>query len=137
MKEFLPYFYRVWIIRLRVVLAFAMLGIVSFASALRFAIAANCKKPNEFCNPLAVNSFSALVTTIAEAVLKIGVPLAGAAIIFVGVRFVIAAASGNEGAVTKAKTMLWYVLIGTVIIVGGSVLADAIVKFVTEGLGKK
>ena len=131
----------VWIMPLRRVLISAMLGIVSLVLVPVIVLAEDCPPTgktsggaNCYFNPVSVGTFSELVTAIAKAVVSIGGPIAAAAIIFVGVRFVIAAASGNEGAVTKAKTMLWYVLIGTVIIVGGAALADAVVKFIQKPL---
>ena len=135
---------RVWIMSLRGLAAFAMLGIVSLVSLPIIALADNCPAVgpppagvNCYTNPIqGVGTFADLVTAIAKAVVTIGVPIAGAAIIFVGVRFVIAAASGNQAALAPAKKMLWYVLIGTVIIVGGGELAQAVVKLVTTTVAK-
>lgn len=99
------------------------LGIANFAYAL------------DIQNPIApVSSFPQLIDRIASALRTIVMPLAIAAIIFVGFKFVSAAASGNQAELTKAKTMLWWVLIGTAIVIGASVLAQAVVNF-ASGLG--
>lgn len=112
---------RVWIIPLRGLFVFGMMGVPFWAHAIKYE------------NPIKVESFLDLVTTIAKAVVSIGIPLATAAIVFVGIRFVIAAAQGDQSGLTKARQMLWYVLIGTVVIVGAAYLAEAVVKFVQSG----
>ena len=109
----------VWIIPLRAALVFGMLSVALLAHA-----------DTTYDNPINAKSFPDLITSIAKAVQDIGTVLAVAAIVFVGVRFVIAAASGDTGALTKARTMLWYVLIGTVIVVGASYLAQVAVSIV-------
>lgn len=114
-----------WIIPLHALMVWGMV----YAAPV-FAAPADCNDPLKFCNPITADSFPALITAIAEAVRQIGTVLAVAAIIFVGLRFVIAAASGDTGALTKARQMLWYVLIGTVIVVGASYLAEVAVSIV-------
>lgn len=110
--------YWVWKNKLPAWLIFAILGIADFAYAL------------EITNPISpVSSFPQLIDRIASALRTIVMPLAIAAIIFVGFKFVNAAASGNQAELTKAKTMLWWVLIGTAIVIGASVLAQAVVNF--------
>ncbi len=110
---------RLWIIPLRGVLVFGILctGLLVHADT-------------TYDNPIKAKSFPELITAIAKGVQDIGTVLAVAAIVFVGVRFVIAAASGDQGGVTKARQMLWYVLIGTVIVVGASYLAQVAVSIV-------
>ncbi len=110
---------RVWIIRLYSMSVSGMLISALFARA-----------DTTYTNPIDAQSFPDLITAIAKGVQDIGTVLAVAAIVFVGVRFVIAAASGDTGGVTKAHQMLWYVLIGTVIVVGASYLAQVAVSIV-------
>lgn len=89
----------------------------------------------EIQNPIApTSSFPQLITNIAEAVRIIAMPLAIAAIIFVGFKLTVAAARGDEKGLGEAKKMLWWVLLGTAIIIGASVLAQAVVNF-ASGLG--
>lgn len=84
----------------------------------------------EIQNPIApTSSFPQLIQSIAEAVRIIAMPLAIAAIIFVGFKLTVAAARGDEKGLGEAKKMLWWVLIGTAIIIGASILAQAIVNF--------
>lgn len=80
-------------------------------------------------NPIKANSFPDLIEQIAKAIRTIAFPLAIVAIIFVGFRFVIHSASGNSKGLEEDKKMFFWVLIGTAIIVGASVLATAIVDF--------
>lgn len=84
----------------------------------------------EIQNPIApTSSFPQLIQSIAEAVRIIAIPLATVAIIFVGFKFTVAAARGDEKGLGEAKKMLWWVLIGTAIIIGASILAEAVVNF--------
>ena len=97
---------------------FVILGIVGSAYAL------------EIQNPIApTSSFPQLIDRIAVALRTIVMPLAIAAIIFVGFKFVVGAAKGSDKDLTEAKKMLWWVLIGTAIIIGASILAQAVVNF--------
>lgn len=110
-----------WIIPLRGLFILGMMSVAFSAYGI------------EYENPIKVKSFLDLITTIAKAVVAIGIPLATAAIVFIGIRIVIAAAGGNPSKVQEAKKLLWYVLIGTVVIVGAAYLAEAAVKFAQSG----
>ncbi len=116
---------RLWIIPLRGVLIFGMLAIVAYVYA---PLRANAV---EYTNPIGAQaqSFPELLKTIAKAIIQVGTPLAAAAIIIIGIRFVIAAASGDQAGLTNARKYLWYVLIGTAIIVGSSAIAEAIINW--------
>ncbi len=81
-------------------------------------------------NPISVCSFEELIASIITQLVPIAVTLSAAAIIFVGFRLVIASARGNDAEITKSKTLLWYALVGTAILVGASALASAVVNFV-------
>lgn len=110
--------YLVWKNKLSWLSIFVILGITSSIYAL------------EIQNPIAPTSnFPQLIERIAEAVRIIAMPLAIAAIIFVGFKLVVAASRGDEKGLGEAKKMLWWVLIGTAIIIGASVLAQAVVNF--------
>ena len=80
-------------------------------------------------NPIKAKSFPQLIDNIALAVQKIAFPLAIVAIIFVGFKFVISSAKGDEKGLGEAKKMFFWVVIGTAVIVGASALAEAIVEF--------
>lgn len=105
-----------WKSRLYAGLLFGML--MNAASAFAF----------KFPNPIAVDSFLGLVKAIANAVRDIAIPFAALAIIFVGFKFVAASAAGKPEQVAKARTLFLWVLIGTAIIVGASLLAEAVVN---------
>lgn len=112
-----------WKINLLIILFFAILVIANSVYAL------------EITNPIApTNSFLQLVENISKAMVKIAMPLAVAAIVFVGFKLVIAAAQGNDKGLQDGKKMLWWVLIGTAIIIGALVLAQVVVNF-AKGLG--
>lgn len=80
-------------------------------------------------NPIVANDFATLVGSIAEAVIEIGIPLAVLAIIFAGFRFVIASARGDEAGIRSAKTILWWTIVGTAVVVGAAAIAYAVVNF--------
>jgi len=104
--------------RLAASLIFAILGIASSAYAL------------EIQNPISpTSSFPQLIDKIAGAVRTIAMPLAIVAIIFVGFKIVAGAARGNDKELTEGKKMLGWVLLGTAIIIGASVLAQVVVNF--------
>ena len=76
-------------------------------------------------NPLGKNrDFSTLVGSVADIAFKIGFTLAVIFIIYSGLKFVMA--RGNPEELEKAKENLKYVLIGTGILLGASVIAKVI-----------
>lgn len=86
----------------------------------------------EFPNPVRAQNFPELIETLAKAIRMVALPLAVVAIIFVGFKFVTAAASGNANELTKVRQQFWWILLGTAIIVGASVLAQAVVNFAKD-----
>ena len=105
---------------------FAMLGMVPYISAAEPTIYA-------LPNPLGkTDTVTALIGSISAAVIQIALPIAVVAIIVVGLRLLIAAVSGETGKITEAKKMLWWVLIGTAVVVGSSALALAVTQFVQD-----
>lgn len=80
-------------------------------------------------NPLNAPDLPTLIGHITTAVIKIGVPLAAAAIIWGGFRFVSATAAGNETKLREARTFLWWTIIGSAVVVGGAALVYAAVNF--------
>ena len=112
-------FNRVGKIKLSVLLFFAILAMAG-------PVYADVAIPN----PIApTNSFLQLIENISKAVTKIAMVLAVPAIVFVGFKLVIAAAQGNDTGLKDGKKMLWWVLIGTAIVIGASVLAQVVVNF--------
>lgn len=85
----------------------------------------------EYPSPIPDLTFTELISRVLRYLLTIAIPLAALAIIIVGVRFVLAAASGNTAKVQQAKGILLWVVIGTAAAVGALVIADAVVKYIT------
>jgi hypothetical protein len=84
-------------------------------------------------NPLGTNGPQTIPDFIKLAinvVLVVGVPIAALAIIYTGFLFV--QAQGNSEKLTKAKNALLYTLIGTALLLGAFVIANAIGKTVDE-----
>lgn len=70
------------------------------------------------------------IKKLIEVVLVVGVPIAALAIIYTGFLFV--QAQGNSEKLTKAKNALLYTLIGTALLLGAFVIANAIGKTVKD-----
>jgi hypothetical protein len=75
-------------------------------------------------NPLTAQSFSDLVASIAKLAAEIGIPIAAIFIIYSGLLFV--TARGSEDQLKKAKINFMWAMIGTAILLGAWVIADAI-----------
>ncbi len=75
-------------------------------------------------NPLTAQSFSDLVASIAKLAAEIGIPIAAIFIIYSGLLFV--TARGSEEQLKKAKINFMWAMIGTAILLGAWVIADAI-----------
>lgn len=80
-------------------------------------------------NPLNVSSFPELIQALTNGLLPLASLLAGVALMFAGFRFITAAASGDAKKLQEAKSMFWWVVVGTAVIVGASALAEAVVNF--------
>ncbi len=93
-----------------------------------FIAAAECPPDCEFKNPVDENTFLDLLKRFAEDVRTVAVPFAVVAIIFVGFKFVTASASGNPAETAKARKLLKWVVVGSAIIVGATVLVDAVIN---------
>lgn len=79
-------------------------------------------------NPIAAKSFLDLINAVAKAITQIGAVFAVVAIIIVGFRFVAASASGDTKSLAEVRKLFWWIFIGTAIIVGSSMLAQAVVN---------
>ena len=75
-------------------------------------------------NPITADNFPCLVKALSEAAITIVVPIAIVAIIWAGLKFIIAGAQGNEAGIKQARTMLFWIVIGTAVVVGSFVLAE-------------
>ena len=83
--------------------------------------------PGTICNPIRSFCFEDLVLNITIIIMQIGLPLAALMIILSGFMFI--KARGKPEELTKARTMLIWVLVGTAIIIGARVIAEAVVNF--------
>jgi len=75
-------------------------------------------------NPINVSSVPALIKTILNGVLTIGIPIVALAIIYCGFLFVFA--RGNSEKLTKAKGALMWTLVGAAILLGAYAIAQMI-----------
>lgn len=98
-------------------------GIFSMLGSARAAFA-----DTNIPNPITSRSFPCLIKVLSEAAITIVVPIAIVAIIFAGLKFVIAGAQGNDSKIAEARKMLFWIVIGTAVVVGSFVLAEVGIK---------
>ena len=104
-------------------------GIIVFAARPPFVFGENFI----FTNPIQSQDAVALIKSVVAQVQPFAITLTVFAIIFVGVQYVIAVASGNPGKTQQAKVLLFYVMIGATIVAGALVIANAVILF-AQGL---
>jgi hypothetical protein len=92
----------------------------------------NCAD-GKLCNPIGSSSLADFLQKIADAVLKVGIPIASVFIIFAGLKFVMAA--GDTKAIEDAKRIFWYTIIGTAILLGATLLAKVLLTTITQIAG--
>lgn len=94
-----------------------------------FSLPAQARAVVEFPNPIQANDLPSLVQSISTALITIVIPVSTIGIIWAGFKFVTASASGNDGELTKARKMLLWIILGTALVIGSSLLARAVVNF--------
>lgn len=104
----------------------AGLGSAILTSA-NFVLAAE-SSPTVIPNPIAAQSFPCLIQTISLAAMQVAIPIAIVTIIFAGLKFIFAGVSGNSAKVTEARKILLWAVIGTAVVVGSFVIANAAVE---------
>jgi len=82
-------------------------------------------------NPLNANSFEELIASIMDVIIQLGVPILAILIMYSGFKFV--EAQGNKSKLEEAKKSLWYVIIGTAIVLGAGTILS-IIRTTTEAL---
>ena len=105
-----------------------VLPAISFAQAPAYS-------GTKLVNPLEgskIDSVQALIKTLLEGAIKIGIPVIALAIVYCGFLFV--SARGNPEKLTKAKDALLYTCLGGAILLGSWAIATMI-KTTVSGLG--
>lgn len=74
----------------------------------------------------------AVLCGIAASIRSYGLPFAVFAIVLLGVRMVIAAATDNPGDLAQAKKLLVYAIVGAAIVAAAVVLVNASVSFISS-----
>src|SRR3989338_6620422 len=82
----------------------------------------------EIDNPIKSRSFEDLIMSVANAIRKIALVLAGLAILLAGFRFITAGLAGDPKGIAEARKMFFWILIGTAITVGATLLAEVVVN---------
>ena len=81
-------------------------------------------KSGELCNPIKANSISEFLTDALNAFTTIAFPIVVLMIIYSGFLFV--AAQGNEEKLKTAKRTIMWTIVGALIVLGATVLVNAI-----------
>ena len=82
------------------------------------------------CNPLKFKTIQSLIAAILDLVVLIGVPIATFFIIYAGFLFV--TARGSEEKLKSAKSTFLWAVVGTVILLGASLLAKVLESTVSQ-----
>ncbi|MEI6022511.1 MAG: hypothetical protein WCQ32_01555 [bacterium] len=80
-------------------------------------------------NPLGVTSIDEVIQKIMAVIVKLAVPVIICLFLYTGFMFI--TAQGDTTKLKTAKTMLWQVIVGTIIILGAWAIAAAIVTTVS------
>lgn len=103
-----------------------------FASV-KFAYAEDCPSESDFIfNPLGVCSFTEFIRRLISIVIIITAPLATMLIIFLGVKFIYDSVAGNVNQIEEDRKLLLWTVIGAAVVIGASVLAQAIVDLISN-----
>lgn len=89
--------------------------------------------PGQLCNPVGTATLSGLVDKITTAAIRIGVPIAALFIIWAGFKFV--TARGDVKAIDEAKSIFWWTLIGTAVLLAAKLLSTTLSETVTQVIG--
>jgi len=81
-------------------------------------------------NPINQTSILGLLKGVLKVVLEISIPVAALGLVFSGFLFV--KARGNEQELTKAKSVFFWVIVGTAVILGAWVLTQGICQTVVK-----
>ena len=102
-------------------------------SFIRLAKAEPCDETNStiLCNPLESESFAALMESISQLAVEIGIPIAVIFIIYSGLKLVMA--KGNEESIKNAKTGLLWAIVGASILIGAWTIM-IVLQSTVEGL---
>ena len=93
------------------------------------AFAQTCP-PGQICNPIQLGSFEAVIGAIASLLARVAIPLVSIFFIYAGFLFV--TARGNDAKLKSAKDVLYYSVIGALIIVGAKIFAEALINFARD-----
>jgi len=101
-----------------------MIFIYLFIPSVSFGAKSSGSSTGKISNPINVSSISDLIDTVLETVIAVGAPIAVFFMIYAGFKYVIA--RGNKDKIKEAHQMLLWVIVGTVILLGASLLSDIV-----------
>lgn len=89
-----------------------------------------CNPAVELCNPIQANSFSEVISRLAQVVVMIGLPLVVIMFIYAGSLYVFA--QGSEERIKKAHQAFFWTVVGALLIVGAEAISLAIQNFARQ-----
>jgi uncharacterized membrane protein len=102
------------------VLAFLLSATLAFAQG----------SPGQFASPIGPQNFSGIINAIVDVVIEVGIVVIILAIIYSGYLFV--TAQGNDEKISTAKKTFYYVIIGTIILLGARQLSVVLQNTASE-----
>jgi len=81
-------------------------------------------------NPIAADTFPALLSLVLKIIITVGLPIVVMAIIFVGFKYV--TAQGNAGKLKEAHAAFKWVMVGAAIVLGSQVIVSIIQNTVAK-----
>lgn len=112
-----------WKTFLRIVLAFGIMAPGALAHAQLLCPSGGCYPP-----PISYFTLDELIRQILYYLQLIAIPLAVLALVVSGIYFIVASTQGNAGQLQTAKKLLFWALIGTVLVVGAWAISTALVE---------
>lgn len=98
---------------------------LSVMLGIAFSASAECSSDG-YPNPITACDLRSFILSVASSVVKIAIPLAVLAIIFIGFKFIAASARGDTKGLQDAKKMFQWTLVGTAVVVGAVAIAYAV-----------
>lgn len=106
---------------------------IVFLGILALGIHAHAQAKITFPNPIKSESLEALVKNIAKGIVQLVLVLAPVMIVITGFRLLVAATTGNQNELSKARKLFLYTLIGAALVVGAYAISNAVINF-AQGL---
>lgn len=114
----------------KILLRATALALPFFIPALALAAGCTGGSAGGLCNPLGYNSLWEFLQRILKLVVQIGFPVIVLFIVFIGFKFI--AAEGKPEEIAKVRSLFFWAIIGSLVVLGAQALAFAIQATVAQ-----